>query len=162
MMKFFKSLLAAALVLCLSLGSPRLAAADNLVEVASGSSSFTTLVAAVKAAGLEEALANAGPYTIFAPTNEAFAKLPAGQIETLLQPENKESLVKVLAYHVLPGAIYATDLAVGTVKTLEGQRLEVRLGDSVRVDRATVLAADIEADNGVIHIIDSVLLPADL
>ncbi len=161
-MKFLKSLLALALILCFSLGAPRVAAAENIVEIAASKDSFTTLVAAVEAADLVEALASDGSLTVFAPTNDAFAQLPAGTVETLLQPENKASLVKVLSYHVIPGAIFAADLKPGTAETLEGQSVTVTLGESVRINDATVVATDIQADNGVIHVIDRVLVPADL
>lgn len=161
-MKRLQSLFAAALILCFSLGSPRLAAADNLVEIASGSSSFTTLVAAVEAAGLTEALSSEGPFTLFAPTNEAFAKVPAETLETLLQPENQDTLATVLRYHVVPYPVYSTDLAVGFAKTLAGQQVAIALGEPVRINEAAVLVADIEADNGVVHVIDRVLMPPNL
>ncbi|MDH3473834.1 MAG: fasciclin domain-containing protein, partial [Rhodospirillales bacterium] len=122
---------------------------------------FNTLVTAVKAAGLVDTLKSDGPFTVFAPTDEAFAKLPAGTVEDLLKPENKEKLVAILTYHVVPGKIMAGDIAGKTamVETVQGGKLSVDATSGVKVDNATVTSADIEASNGVIHVIDTVVLP---
>ena len=138
-------------------------AVGNIVAVAAGNSNFTTLVAAVKAAGLVEALSGPGPLTVFAPTNDAFAKLPAGTVETLLKPENKARLVAILTYHVLAGKVMAADalkLDGKAAKTLNGQDIAVSVKDgSVLLNGAKVIIADVPASNGVIHAIDTVLLP---
>jgi uncharacterized surface protein with fasciclin (FAS1) repeats len=137
------------------------ATADKtVVEIAAGNESFTTLVAAVKAAGLAEALSGTGPFTIFAPTNEAFAKLPAGTVETLLKPENKEKLAGILKYHVVSGKVMAADVKAMKVKTLQGSEFEITIKEgTVMVDGAKVVKTDIVGKNGVIHVIDSVILP---
>ena len=133
----------------------------NLVEVAVGNGSFQTLVAAVQAAGLVDTLAEGGPFTVFAPTDEAFAKLPAGTVENLLKPENLDQLKAILTYHVLPAKVMSGDIKPSQmVKTVNGQEVSIKLyGGSVSVDNAKVVAADVEASNGVIHVIDSVILP---
>ena len=133
----------------------------NLVETAAGNDAFKTLVAAVKAAGLVETLAGKGPFTVFAPTNEAFAKLPEGTVESLLKPENKDKLISILTYHVIPGKVMSKDIKPRQmVKTVNGQQVSIKLSyGKVSVDGANVTAADVEADNGVIHVIDSVILP---
>ena len=134
------------------------AMADDIVDVAAGAGSFTTLVAAVEAAGLVETLRGEGPFTVFAPTDEAFAALPEGTVEGLL--EDTEALTAILTYHVLPGAVMSTDLSDGmTAETVNGQSVTIGVGDTVTVDGATVTTADIEASNGVIHVIDAVILP---
>lgn len=131
----------------------------NIVELASSSSSFQTLVQAVEAAGLGEVLAGEGPYTVFAPTDEAFAELPAGALQRLLLPENRELLRQVLAYHVVEGKIPSSEISTGTVDTLYGG-VSVRVdGDRVIVNDASVIQPDIQASNGVIHGINRVLLP---
>ena len=139
------------------------AAVGNIVAVAAGNADFSTLVAAVKAAGLVEALSGPGPLTVFAPTNAAFAKLPAGTVETLLKPENKAKLVSILTYHVLAGKVTAADaikLDGKAAKTLNGQDIAVSVKDgSVLLNGAKVIIADVAASNGVIHAIDTVLLP---
>lgn len=133
---------------------------QSVVEIAAGNKDFSTLVAAAKAAGLVEALNGKGPFTIFAPTNEAFAKLPAGTVESLLKPENKEKLAKILTYHVVPGKVMAADVKPGEVKTLEGSSLEIKANEgAVTVDKAKVIKTDIVGSNGVIHVIDQVILP---
>lgn len=134
---------------------------DDIVDVASANSDFSTLVAAVSAAGLVDTLKGPGPFTVFAPTNEAFAALPEGTVETLLKPENKDQLVKILTYHVVAGNYPASSLAgvKGTLTSVEGQTLKVNGTDGVMINNATVTAADISASNGVIHVIDTVLLP---
>ncbi|HRQ73883.1 MAG TPA: fasciclin domain-containing protein [Phycisphaerales bacterium] len=138
-------------------------AADDVVSVAAGAGKFTTLLAAAEAAGLVDALRSSGPITVFAPTDEAFARLPAGTVESLLRPENRAALAGILTYHVVPGAIPASRVArMSGATTLNGQRIEFTRGmDGVRVDGAAVIAADIEASNGIIHVIDRVILPAD-
>ncbi|MFM9126191.1 MAG: fasciclin domain-containing protein [Solirubrobacterales bacterium] len=135
--------------------------AKDIVDTAVGAGSFKTLVAAVQAAGLVETLKGEGPFTVFAPTDEAFAKLPAGTVESLLKPENKDKLVAVLTYHVVPGTYTSADLKNGQkLKTVEGQDLTVTVKDgTVKVNDATVEKADIEASNGVVHIINGVLVP---
>jgi len=133
---------------------------ENIVEIASGNKDFSTLVAAVVAAGLVETLNGNGPFTVFAPTNEAFAKLPAGTVEELLKPENKEKLVAILTYHVVAGKVMSKDLSNGQkAETVNGQEITVTIEDGDKIDAATVTAADLEASNGVIHVIDSVIMP---
>jgi uncharacterized surface protein with fasciclin (FAS1) repeats len=136
---------------------------STIVDVASGNKSFTTLVTAIKAAGLVETLSGKGPFTVFAPTDAAFKTLPVGTLEMLLKPENKAKLVKVLTYHVVPGMIMAKDVKPGTVKTVEGATFAVKVaGGKVLVNGAKVTKTDIPASNGVIHVIDQVLLPPNL
>ncbi len=136
-------------------------ATGNIVEVASKAGTFSTLLAAAKAAGLVEALQGDGPLTVFAPNDEAFAKLPKGTVENLLKPENKAMLASILTYHVVPGRVLAKDVASGGVATLNGQRLDVKAASgSVMVDGAKVIATDVMASNGVIHVIDSVVMPS--
>ena len=133
----------------------------NIVENAVNSADHTTLVAAVQAAGLVETLQGEGPFTVFAPTNEAFAKLPAGTVETLLKPENKDQLVKILTCHVVPGAVTSDQLAGQRmdVATVQGQTVHIDGRSGVKVNKSRVTTADIMASNGVIHVIDKVLLP---
>jgi uncharacterized surface protein with fasciclin (FAS1) repeats len=129
----------------------------NIVENAVNSKDHTTLVAAVQAAGLVETLQGPGPFTIFAPTDAAFAKLPAGTVDALLA--DKAKLASILTYHVVPGKVMAGDVKAGKVATVEGESLTLGTQGGVSVDRAKVVKADIVADNGVIHVIDSVLMP---
>ncbi|PZO61378.1 MAG: fasciclin [Phormidesmis priestleyi] len=131
----------------------------TITELTSSSASFKTLTAALAAADLSEILSGEGPYTIFAPTDEAFAALPEGAIEQLLLPENKDVLVRILTYHVVPGAVRSSDLETGNVETLEGSDVAVEAGDTVTVNNANVIVPDVEASNGVIHIVDRVILP---
>ena len=134
--------------------------ANDIVAVASGNGSFNTLVAAVKAAGLVETLQGTGPFTVFAPTDEAFAKLPKGTVEDLLKPENKAKLVALLTYHVVAGKVMAADVKTMKAKTVNGQSLDVKVTDgAVTVDNAKVVKTDVAASNGVIHVIDTVVLP---
>lgn len=134
----------------------------TVVEIAAGNEDFSTLVAAVKAAGLAEALSGDGPFTIFAPTNDAFAKLPEGTVETLLKPENKEKLQGILKYHVVSGKVMAADVTAGEVETLNGAKATITVKEgAVMVDKAKVVKTDIVGTNGVIHVIDSVILPAE-
>jgi uncharacterized surface protein with fasciclin (FAS1) repeats len=138
------------------------AAAGTIVEVASSNPDFSTLVAAVKAAGLVETLSGAGPFTVFAPTDAAFEALPAGLLDKLLLPANKETLTKILTYHVVPAKVMAADVKAGQVATVEGGEITVTTDSGVKVNKATVTATDVEASNGVIHVIDQVLVPADV
>lgn len=134
----------------------------NIVETAVAAGQFKTLAAALEAAGLIDALTGEGPFTVFAPTDEAFAKLPAGTVESLLQPENKEKLKSILLYHVVSGNVTAKQvmkLNGRTVKTLEGRSIKVSTMHGVTVDDARVTKTDIKASNGVIHVIDTVLIP---
>ncbi len=139
------------------------AATKTIVETAIGAGSFNTLVAAVKAADLVETLSGPGPFTVFAPTDEAFAKLPAGTVESLLKPENKAKLAAILTYHVVPGKVMAADVVKLTnAGTAQGQRVDIAVKDgTVTVDGAKVVTTDIACSNGVIHVIDSVILPTD-
>ena len=133
----------------------------DIVDTAVSAGQFNTLVAAVEAAGLVTTLKGDGPFTVFAPTDEAFAALPEGTVENLLKPENKDQLIAVLTYHVVPGKTMSSDIA-GTatmVESVQGSELDVKATDGVTVDGATVVTADIETDNGVIHVIDRVFLP---
>ena len=135
----------------------------TIVEIAASNSSFSTLVTAVKAAGLAETLSGKGPFTVFAPTNQAFAALPKGTLEKLLKPENRDALRKVLTYHVVSGDLMAKDLRSGKVATVEGGSVAVQVDSKgVKVNDANVVKADIDAKNGVIHVIDRVLLPPNL
>ena len=137
---------------------------NTIVDVASGAGSFSTLVSAVKAADLVETLSSPGPFTVFAPTDAAFKALPKGVLDKLLLPKNKATLVKILTYHVVSGAVESSTLKSGKVKTVEGSSVMVKIGKTgtVTVDKATVKAVDIGASNGIIHVIDKVLLPPDV
>lgn len=146
---------AAALMALPSLGSAR-----NIVEIAAADPQFSTLVAAVQAAGLAETLSGTGPFTVFAPTNDAFAKLPAGTVEDLLKPENKAKLAAILTYHVVAGEVKAADVVKLTAAgTVNGKDVAIDASNGVTINTAKVTVTDIDADNGVIHVIDSVLLP---
>ena len=135
-------------------------ASKDIVDTAVGSGSFGTLVAAVQAAGLVDTLKGDGPFTVFAPTDEAFAALPEGTVESLLKPENKDQLVAVLTHHVVAGKVMSTDLSNGmTAPTVQGSDVTIMTDGGVTVDGAKVVAADVEATNGVIHVIDTVILP---
>jgi len=149
-------------------GKPALAVSDkdqqpgrNVVQTAIHAGSFKTLVAAVQAAGLTGTLEGEGPFTVFAPTDEAFAKLPAGTVEELLKPENKAKLTAILTYHVIPGKVTAEQaVKLDSAKTVQGRSLAIKVsGDKVMVDQAAVVTTDVLASNGVIHLIDSVLIP---
>ncbi len=134
----------------------------DIVDTAVGAGSFTTLVAAVEAAGLVETLKGPGPFTVFAPTDAAFAALPAGTVEDLLKPENKDKLVAILTYHVLPGKVMSTDLSEGLkAATVQGAEVTITLEGGPKVNGAAISTADIEATNGVIHVIDAVILPPE-
>ncbi len=160
-MRITVALVAVALIVA---GASASRAAD-IVHIAASNEDFSTLVAAVKAAGLVDALKGEGPFTVFAPTNKAFAKLPKGTVESLLKPENKDKLVEILTYHVVPGKVMAADvagLASGTkVATLSGGEVTVKKsGSNIFLNTSKIVATDIVASNGVIHVIDSVLLPS--
>ncbi len=131
----------------------------TIVDVASAAGNFSTLVAAVAAADLVETLSGEGPFTVFAPTDEAFAALPAGVLDGLLLPENKALLAQILTYHVVAGKVMAADVTDGDVATVEGQTIKLATEGGVTVNGATVIAADVAASNGVIHAIDQVILP---
>ena len=136
----------------------------NIVELAVGNENLSTLVAAVKAAGLVETLQSAGPFTVFAPTNEAFAALPDGTLEMLLKPENKDKLVAVLTYHVVGAKVMSTNLSNGQkAKTVQGEEVAVSIyGGKVKISGADVVAADVAASNGVVHVINKVILPPSM
>ena len=138
------------------------AATKDIVDTAVSAGSFNTLVAALKAAGLVDTLRGKGPFTVFAPTDEAFGKLPAGTVESLLKPENKAKLQSILTYHVVPGKVMAAQVVnLKFAKTVNGQAITISTGDGVKVDGAEVVKTDLETTNGVIHVIDSVILPKD-
>jgi uncharacterized surface protein with fasciclin (FAS1) repeats len=164
MNKLIAAPVAALLIALLGVAAPAGAQeepAGNIVEIAASNDDFSTLVTAVQAAGLDETLSGDGPFTVFAPTNEAFDALPPGTVENLLKPENKDQLVAVLTYHVVPGAVYAADVSkLDSATTVQGDSVEIAASmGKVKVDNAQVVATDIEASNGVIHVIDSVILP---
>jgi uncharacterized surface protein with fasciclin (FAS1) repeats len=159
-MNAMKTCTAGAVALALSFSGAK---AADIVETAVAASSFNTLVTAVKAAGLVDTLKGPGPFTVFAPTDEAFAKLPGGTVENLLKPENKQQLVAILTYHVVPGKVMSKDL-VGKktmAKTVEGTQVSIDATDGVRVNNAKVVKADIDASNGVIQVIDTVIIPKE-
>jgi uncharacterized surface protein with fasciclin (FAS1) repeats len=141
-----------------SMASPAEATTGTIVDVASASDDFSTL----GAAGLVETLQGPGPFTVFAPTNEAFAALPAGVLDKLLLPENKDALTKILTYHVLSGQVMAADVTDGDAATVEGQTVALSTADGVTVNGAKVITADVVTSNGVIHAIDAVILPPDV
>ncbi len=149
----------------LALATPAFAADKDIVDTAVGAGSFQTLVAAVKAAGLVDTLKGEGPFTVLAPTDDAFKKLPAGTVESLLKPENKDKLVAILTYHVIPSKAMAADVVKldgESVKTVEGSPIKITVnGKTVMVNKAKVTKTDIKCSNGVIHVIDTVLLPPD-
>ena len=150
---------------CIALATTNLNAGNttpgkDIVDTAVKAGAFKTLVAAVKAAGLVETLKGKGPFTVFAPTDAAFAKLPEGTIASLLKPENKKKLAKILTYHVVPGKIMAKDVKTSMVKTANGSKVSITVSDKgVKVDNAKVVKTDVVASNGVIHVIDAVILP---
>jgi uncharacterized surface protein with fasciclin (FAS1) repeats len=151
-------------VLAVAFATPAFAAEKDIVDTAVAAGSFKTLVAAVKAADLVETLKGEGPFTVLAPTDEAFAKLPAGTVENLLKPENKAKLVAILTYHVIPGKAMASDVVKldgKKVKTVQGGSIEIEVegGKVMLNDKSTVIKTDIPCTNGVIHVIDTVILP---
>ena len=133
----------------------------DIVDVAVSAGQFETLAAALEAAGLVGTLKGDGPFTVFAPTDEAFAKLPKGTVEDLLKPENREKLTAILTYHVVPGKVYSSDVVkLDSAETVNGARVGIKVANgTVNVDNATVIKTDIAASNGVIHVIDKVILP---
>ena len=154
------TLLASAISLGLAATSFAGTAKKDIVDTAVNAGSFETLVAAVQAAGLVDTLKGDGPFTVFAPTDEAFAALPEGTVESLLLPENKDQLVAILTYHVVPGKVMSTDLSDDMeATTVQGESVTIDLDNGVMVEKATVVSADIETTNGVIHVIDTVILP---
>jgi uncharacterized surface protein with fasciclin (FAS1) repeats len=157
-MNAVKTITAGAVALALSMS---VAKAADIVDTASAAGSFKTLVTAVKAAGLVDTLKGKGPFTVFAPTDEAFAKLPNGTLDNLLKPENKKQLVAILTYHVVPGKVMSKDLTgqKTIAKSVEGSEIAVDATNGVKVDNAKVVKADIQASNGVIHAIDAVIMP---
>ena len=158
-MNVMKTFTAGALAFALSMS---VAQAADIVDTAIAAGSFTTLVTAVKAAGLVDTLKGPGPFTVFAPNDAAFAKLPAGTVESLLKPENKAKLVAILTYHVVPGKVMSKDIAGKKMaKTVEGAEVSIDATNGVRIDNAKVVKADIEASNGVIHVIDTVIMPKE-
>jgi uncharacterized surface protein with fasciclin (FAS1) repeats len=162
-MRFFMTFLKGMIFSMVTLAAAATAHADtkDIVDTAVASGSFKTLVTAVKAAGLVETLKGAGPFTVFAPTDEAFAKLPQGTIENLLKPENKAKLAQILTYHVTAGKVMAADIAGKKmdVKSVEGSSFTVDATNGVKINEATVTQADIVTSNGVIHAIDTVIMP---
>jgi uncharacterized surface protein with fasciclin (FAS1) repeats len=142
-----------------SVAASEVAAGGTVVDIASSTYGFGTLVKAVSAAGLVDTLNGEGPFTVFAPTDAAFAALPAGVLDALLLPENKDVLTQILTYHVVPGTVMAADITDGDVATVEGQSVTLSTADGVTVNGAKVVQADVVADNGVIHVIDAVILP---
>ena len=148
-------------IVCLLTVSARAAEKKDVVDTAVAADDFNTLVAAVKAAGLVETLKGEGPFTVFAPTDAAFKKLPKGTLESLLKPENKKKLVGILTYHVVPGKVMAADVVkLKDAKTVQGSKVTIKVdGGKVMVDKANVVKTDIVCKNGVIHVIDAVILP---
>ncbi|MCG8274270.1 fasciclin domain-containing protein [Aquamicrobium sp. NLF2-7] len=135
-------------------------ATSDIVDTAVAAGDFTTLVAAVQAAGLVDTLKGEGPFTVFAPTDAAFAALPEGTVDTLLKPENKDQLVSILTYHVVPGAVMSSDLTKGmTAATVQGANVTFTLDGGAKVNGANITTADIATSNGVIHVIDTVIMP---
>jgi uncharacterized surface protein with fasciclin (FAS1) repeats len=162
MKSLIPQLLAVATVLApVVVGATSARAADDIVDTAVKAGSFTTLVTALKAAGLVETLKGAGPFTVFAPNDDAFAKLPKGTVEDLLKPENKAKLSSILTYHVVSGKVMSKDIAGKTLKskTVQGSEISIDATKDVMVDKAKVVKADIETSNGVIHVIDAVMMP---
>lgn len=153
----------AATLIALTTALPAWAADKDIVDTAAGAGEFTTLAAALDAAGLVSTLKGEGPFTVFAPTDAAFAKLPAGTVENLLKPENKQQLVDILTYHVVPGKVMASDVVgLDEAKTVNGKMIDVQAeGGTVKVNEANVTATDVAASNGVIHVIDQVILPPE-
>jgi uncharacterized surface protein with fasciclin (FAS1) repeats len=143
--------------------APAMEELGDIVAVATDAGSFATLVAAIQAAGLVETLQGEGPFTVFAPTDEAFAALPEGLLEALLLEENRDVLVQILTYHVVSGSVFAADVTEGDVPSVEGSAISITVGDGVVLNgSANVIATDVEASNGVIHVIDAVILPPGL
>jgi len=162
MLKLTKLMMTAAAVMALTLGALTARAAEkDIVDTAVAAGQFKTLASAIQAAGLVDTLKGDGPFTVFAPTDEAFAKLPAGTVEDLLKPENKDQLVAILTYHVVPGKVEAADVVkMDEAKTVNGKMVDIKIKDgTAMVNDAKVTKTDIAASNGVIHVIDTVILP---
>jgi uncharacterized surface protein with fasciclin (FAS1) repeats len=160
-MTTIRNLMAATAIVGASFFATAQSYAADIVDTAVAAGSFKTLVAAVQAAGLVDTLKGPGPFTVFAPSDEAFAKLPAGTVEDLLKPENKDKLVAILTYHVVAGKVMSADIAGKEMmaKSVQGGEIKVNAMKGVMVDGANVVTADIAADNGVIHVIDAVIMP---
>ena len=156
-----KTFAAGTVAIALSLSAANAAEKADIVQTALSNGSFNTLVTAVKAAGLVDTLKGPGPFTVFAPTDDAFARLPSGTLENLLKPENKKQLVAILTYHVVPGKVMSKDIAGKRTeaKSVEGDSVSIDATNGVKVDNAKVVKADVEASNGVIHVIDTVIMP---
>ena len=151
-----------ALTAATAFAMPAFAQDKDIVDTAVAAGSFNTLAAALTAAGLVETLKGEGPFTVFAPTDAAFAALPAGTVEDLLKPENKDKLTAILTYHVVPGKVMSTDLTEGmTAATVQGANITITLEGGPKVNGATISGPDVAASNGVIHIIDAVILPPE-
>lgn len=162
-MKIKKQLILGVAIMALLLTTEIKAQDQNIVELAVGTESLSTLVAAVKAGDLVETLSGQGPFTVFAPTNDAFAALPEGTLDMLLKPENKDKLVAVLTYHVIGENVMSSDLKDGMKqKTVQGDKVKVDLTNGAMINDAKVVKADIKASNGVVHVIDKVILPPSL
>lgn len=165
MNKFITSLALATLISgsAFGYGESQKEAQKDIVDTAVAAGSFNTLVAAVQAAGLVDTLKSEGPFTVFAPTDEAFSKLPEGTVAELLKPENKAKLQAILTYHVVAGKVLAADVVdLSSAETVQGQSISIEVTDEgVQVDNATVVTTDIETSNGVIHVIDTVIMPAE-
>ncbi len=160
-MRFLKSAAFAVVAICAFAMTPAVAGKKDIVDTAAGAGQFNTLVTAVKAAGLVDTLKGKGPFTVFAPSDAAFAKLPKGTVEDLLKPENKDKLTAILTYHVVPGKVMSADIAGKKLapKSVQGQALNVDATKGVTVNKAKVVTADVSASNGVIHVIDTVIMP---
>jgi len=160
-MRSIRNLVAASTIAVAGVITASQSYAADIVDTAVGAGTFKTLVAAAQAAGLVDTLKGPGPFTVFAPTDEAFAKLPAGTVDELLKPENKEKLAAILTYHVVPGKVMEADVAgkETMAKSVGGSEIDVNGMNGVMVDNAKVIKADIVADNGVIHVIDTVIMP---
>ncbi|MEM6361615.1 MAG: fasciclin domain-containing protein [Bacteroidota bacterium] len=152
------------MAMVLAMGSTVKSQSKDIVDLAVGNDGLKTLVAAVKAGGLVDVLKSDGPFTVFAPTDEAFAALPEGTLESLLKPENKDQLVAILKYHVVSGKIMSTDLSNGQkATTVQGEKIKVAIkSGGVKIENANVVAADVKAKNGVVHVIDAVILPPSM
>jgi uncharacterized surface protein with fasciclin (FAS1) repeats len=163
---FFKLLIVAQFVLVAAQATAghheKMTGSKDIVDTAVAAGKFKTLAAALEAADLVDTLKGEGPFTVFAPTDAAFAKLPAGTVESLLKPENRDQLVAILTYHVVPGKVEAADVVkLNEARTVNGKDVQITVADSgVQVDNANVIMTDIEASNGVIHVIDTVILPS--
>jgi len=161
MKRIYGLMFAVVLIMTMAVAPAVNAQDKDIVDTAIGAGSFKTLVTAVQAAGLVETLKGPGPFTVFAPTDEAFAKLPKGTLDDLLKPENKEKLVSILTYHVVPGKVMAADVVkLKKAKTVQGSEISIKVkGKKVMVDKANVVKTGVGASNGVIHVIDTVIMP---